>query len=216
MLRVFCIVILLPGLSAAQNPWKDIYSENTWEQRDKWQKPEAIIRLLELTDKSSVADIGSHEGYFTMKLAATVPGGVVYAVDISNNKLEKLMAISAKNGFDNVQAILGEEDDPRLPLQSVDAVLIVDTYHEIREPRTFLVNLRKALKPGAKLVICEPIAAERKGKPRDAQFRKHELESRFALADLKMAGYTVIRLEESFIDRTGQKGDTMWALVATP
>jgi ubiquinone/menaquinone biosynthesis C-methylase UbiE len=214
--RYVLIAMLLPWISWGQNPWKDVYTENAWAERDTWQKPDAIIALLGLTNQSSVADIGSHEGYFTMKLAAAVPEGQVYSVDISERKLEKLKEISARRGFGNVRAILAAPDDPKLPSHAVDAVLIVDTYHEIKDHEAFLANLKRELKPGATIVICEPIADERKGKSRETQFRKHELESRYVLADLRKAGFTVLRHEEKFIDRTVQKGDTMWIIVAKP
>ena len=208
--------MLLPYVCWAQNPWKDVYTENAWAERDTWQKPDAIIALLGLTSRSSVADIGSHEGYFTMKLAAAVPQGQVYAVDISERRLEKLKEISARRGFGNVRAILAAPDDPKLPSHAVDAVLIVDTYHEIKDHETFLASLKRGLKPGATIAICEPIADERKGQSRETQFRKHELESRYVLADLRKAGFTILRHQEEFIDRTAQKGDTMWIIVAKP
>ena len=211
---LFIIALLLPVASRAQNPWKDVYSEKAWAERDGWQKADAIIALLELTESSSVADIGSHEGYFTMKLAPIVSEGIVYAVDISESKLEKVKEISARRSFDNVRAILAKPDDPKLPSQSVDAALIVDTYHEIRDHQTFLANLKRALKPDATLVICEPVSDERKGQSREAQFRKHELDSRYAIEDLHKAGFIIIRHEDKFVDRTDEKGDTMWIIVA--
>ncbi len=216
MMRFLLIAILLPLTCSAQNPWKDVYTESTWTERDTWQKPDTLIEFLKLTKRSLVADIGSHEGYFAMKLAAAVPEGVVYAVDISESKLQKLEEISVRRGFSNVRPILAAPDNPKLPPGGIDAVLIVDTYHEIRDHDTFLINLKKALKPGAVVVICEPLADERKGQPRDAQFRKHELESRYALEDLRKAEFSILHHEERFVDRTEQKGDTMWVIVARP
>lgn len=216
MVRFLLIAVLLPLTSGAQNPWKDVYSESAWTERDNWQKPDALISFLGLTFRSSVADIGSHEGYFTFKLAAAVPEGLVYAVDISERKLEKLKEISARRSTINVQPTLASPENPKLPRGAIDAVLIVDTYHEIKDYDAFLINLKKALKPGALVVLCEPIAEERKGQSRADQFRKHELESRYALEDLRKAGFSILRHEENFVDRREQKGDTMWLIVAKP
>ena len=62
----------------------------------------------------------------------------------------------------NVDVILGEEEDPHLPLLALDAVLIVDTYREMDEFQEILQRIKSALKPGGRLVLCEPISAERK------------------------------------------------------
>ena len=51
--------------------------------------------------------------------------------------------------------MLGAADDPRLPPESVDLVLMVDVYHELSAPQTTLGHLRQALKPGGRLVLLE-------------------------------------------------------------
>lgn len=208
------LALLLPAAAWAQNPWKDVYSENAWKDRDSWQKPDTIIALLGLQNNSNVADIGSHEGYFTVKLAAEVPNGKVYAVDISSDKLSLLTKITVQRGFHNVEAVLATPDNPSLPAGSIDAVLIVDTYHEIKGYEAFLANLKRALKPKATVVICEPIAEERMGLSRGEQFRKHEIESHYVLDDLRRAGFTIVLHSEKFVDRTLEKGDIMWLVVA--
>ena len=51
--------------------------------------------------------------------------------------------------------ILGQAGDPRLPAHSVDAVLLLKTYHEVAEPVALLKNLRIALHAGAKVGIID-------------------------------------------------------------
>ncbi len=197
----------------AQDPWKDVYSRNNWEQRDSWQRPDEILAFLNLQKNSVVADIGCHEGYFSFKLAKKVSDGIVYAVDISERRLEKLRTIAGENDIRNVEAILGESGDPRLPA-SVDAILIVDTYHEIKNPIQFLKTLLGSMKAKARIVICEPIGDERRGASRETQFRRHELESAFAIQDLAAAGFRLVAVHEDFVDRRKEKGDQMWVIVA--
>jgi predicted methyltransferase len=90
----FLLLCIIPIVTFAQDPWKDIYRESAWEQRDTWQRANAIIQELNVKIGSHVADVGCHEGYFTIKLSHVVgKGGKVYAVDISRDKIEKLKNI---------------------------------------------------------------------------------------------------------------------------
>ena len=209
----FVVLFYLVSNAIAQDPWKDIYRESAWEQRDTWQRASDIISKLRLSSTSHVADVGSHEGYFTIKLASVVRSGKVYAVDISKSKIEKLQENLAKRNIKNVDVILGKESDPGLPRNTLDAVLIVDTYHEMDQHATVLQYILTALKPGGRLLLCEPISDDRKALTRDEQERKHELGMKFALDDLQKAGFNIKFQEEAFIDRVKEKGDKMWVIV---
>jgi ubiquinone/menaquinone biosynthesis C-methylase UbiE len=216
-MKYFSLFLLLRVLSTtafAQDPWKDIYREGAWEQRDTWQRAEAIIQKLNIDGASHVADVGCHEGYFTMKLSRTVSEqGKVYAVDISRDKIEKLKKHLQERKIHNVTAIVGEENNPNLPLLSLDGVLIVDTYHEMDAHQQILQHIKEALKVGGRLVICEPISDERKKLSRQEQERKHELGMNYALEDLRQAGFKIISQQEAFVDRVKEKGDKMWLIV---
>ena len=208
------LLCLVPMLTGAQDPWKDIYRESAWEQRDVWQRADDIIARLNIKHGSKVADIGCHEGYFSIKLSKKVDAnGKVFAVDVSKDKIEKLKKHLADRNISNVVTVLGKEDDPSLPAAALDAVLIVDTYHEMDAHQEILRHIREALKKEGRLVICEPIWEERKGLTRQEQERKHELGMNYALEDLKKAGFTILSKQEAFVDRLKEKGDKMWIIV---
>ncbi len=210
-------VVLLVSISfhlSAQDQWKNVYTESAWIARDKWQKADELLRQLNLKPGGQVADIGCHEGYMTFKLSAVVgEKGLVYAVDVEQSKLDKLKINQEKRNVRNVTVIKGDYDNPRLPENALDAVIIVDTYHEMDDHDAILQHIRVALKQGGRLVLCEPIAGERRKMQRADQERKHELGINFALEDLKKAGFTIIKKQDPFVDRT-EKGDKMWLLVA--
>jgi SAM-dependent methyltransferase len=134
-------------------------------------------------------------------------------VDISRDKIEKLKKHLEDRKIQNVAPIVGEENNPHLPSLTLDAVLIVDTYHEMDAHQEILQNIKEALKTGGRLVICEPISDERKKLSREEQERKHELGIRYALDDLKRAGFKIISQQEGFVDRVKEKGDKMWLIV---
>jgi ubiquinone/menaquinone biosynthesis C-methylase UbiE len=210
----FLLLSILPNATFAQDPWKDIYKESAWEQRDTWQRADAIIQKLNIKVGSQVADVGCHEGYFTIKLSRVVgKDGKIYAVDISKDKIEKLKKHLGDRKIENVAAIVGEENNPHLPPLTLDAVLIVDTYHEMDAHQQILHSIKEALKMGGRLVICEPISDERKKLSREEQERKHELGMTYALEDLSQAGFKIITQQEGFVDRVKEKGDKMWLIV---
>ncbi|HEU5291091.1 MAG TPA: methyltransferase domain-containing protein [Cyclobacteriaceae bacterium] len=211
----FLYCFLISTTLFAQDPWKNVYTQNAWQERDSWQKPQELLKQLNIRDGSTVADIGCHEGYMTMKLSKVVGAkGKVFAVDIEQSKLSKLKDHLSERKIVNVELVKGDEDNPKLSGHLLDAAIILDTYHEMDDHDSILQHVKVALKPGGRLVICEPIADERKSKSRSDQEARHELSMNYVLDDLTKAGFQIIYKKETFVDRTKVKGDNMWIVVA--
>ncbi len=142
-------VYALP-MGVAGAPWLDR------TEREREEDPDLAMRLIRVERGSTVADLGAGSGYFTVRLARAVGiAGKVYAVDIQQGMLDLLTRAAAKERLSNVVPVLAAEDDPRLPAASMDLVLMVDVYHELATPQTTLAHLRRALKPGGRLVLLE-------------------------------------------------------------
>jgi len=110
---------------------------------------------LLIAEGSAVADLGAGGGWFTMRLAARVgPNGIVYAEDVQPPMIEAISKRIARAQLRNVKPVLGTQLDPRLPGR-VDAVLIVDAYHEMEQPLVILGKLVRALKPQGRIGIVE-------------------------------------------------------------
>jgi predicted methyltransferase len=202
------------GVALGQDPIKNVYTETAWKDRDRWQEADVILQKLNIGKGGSVADVGSHEGYMTMKLAPLVgETGKVYAVDLDQLRLDKLKTIAAKLNVHNVEVIHGLANDPNLP-GDLDAVLIMDAYHEMKAHKEILQKIKTALKPGGRLVICEPIADERRDLDREDQERRHEVGMNFVIDDLIDAGFKIISSQDPFVDREKEKGDKMWIVVS--
>jgi len=115
--------------------------------RDAWQRPDQIMDSLQIGENSDVADLGAGGGWFTVRLAHRAPNGRVYAEDIQPQMIEAIERRVHREGLRNVKTVLGTPTDPKMPAGSLDAVLIVDAYHEIEQPVTLLRNTAKSLKP---------------------------------------------------------------------
>jgi ubiquinone/menaquinone biosynthesis C-methylase UbiE len=125
-------------------------------ERELEEEPDLAMRLIRVPRGATVADLGAGSGYFTVRLARAVGDtGKVYAVDIQAGMLTLLQRTVERARLANVIPVLGAEDDPRLPAESLDLVLMVDVYHELASPQVTLGHLKRALKPGGRLVLLE-------------------------------------------------------------
>jgi ubiquinone/menaquinone biosynthesis C-methylase UbiE len=123
--------------------------------RDLWQRPDQIMDAMGIADASIVADIGAGSGWFTIRLARRVgPRGLVYAEDVQKEMITALSRRVGREGLNNVQPVLGLNNDPRLP-GKVDAVLVVDAYHEIEDRVAMLSSLARALKPQGRIGVVD-------------------------------------------------------------
>jgi ubiquinone/menaquinone biosynthesis C-methylase UbiE len=124
--------------------------------RESYQRPEQIMDALNIGEGSVVADVGAGGGWFTVRLARRVgPNGIVYAQDLQPQMIHAIEGRVHGEGLRNVKMVLGTKLDPRLPENALDAILVVDSYHEWEQPITLLRNLAKTLKPGGLIGIVE-------------------------------------------------------------
>jgi predicted methyltransferase len=163
--------------------------------RDEWQKPDQIMDALRIADGATVADVGCGNGWFTVRLARRVgPNGLVYAEDVQQEMIRATERRVVREGLRNTRPILGTEDDPKLPPNSMDAVVIVDIYHEITDPVALLTNVAQSLKPTGQVGIVDFTPGE--GGPGPAA--EQRVDPAVILADAQRAGMRLER-RESFL-----------------
>lgn len=125
-------------------------------EREAEEAPSKLIQALRLRPGMAAADIGAGSGYLTLPMARKVaPSGKVYAVDIQPEMLDILRRKMRQSGIRNIVPVLGKVDDPKLPPESVDLILMVDVYHEFDHPYEMTAAMVKALRPGGRLVFVE-------------------------------------------------------------
>ena len=129
-----------------------------WLERQSREQEESISLALEnlpISSNSVVADIGAGSGYYTFRIAPKVPEGKVYAVEIQDEAIQYLQNRTKELGFSNVVPILGAEQTPNLPANSIDLVIMVDVYHELEYPQEMLTAIKESLKPDGKILLIE-------------------------------------------------------------
>ncbi len=166
-MTVLCALFLL--LPSKAFVWQDQEHEHThsglqqYEERLQryavrmyWQMPLRVMDELGIGPGMSVADVGAGIGYFTLKLSERVgETGQVYASDIDDTALAFLNERRKEGGLENVTVIHGREDNPLIPDESVDLVLIVNTIQFVKEKTVFLNNICDSLKNNGRLVFVQ-------------------------------------------------------------
>ena len=161
------LLFLLPAVSAAQTspPGIERQTELVDPQTAAWfyrpervesEKPEQLLDLLGIAEGDVVADIGAGVGFFSLRAAERVgPTGKVLAVDVQQEMIDGLEMMIERFGHENIVPILGNFDDPKLPANSVDHVLVVISYHEWSHPVEMMRHIRNAMKDDAQMLIVE-------------------------------------------------------------
>jgi SAM-dependent methyltransferase len=148
--------------------------------RDQRLQIGRVLDALAITTGKSVADIGAGSGWFSERAARRVGNtGLVYAVDINPEAVRYIDQRARRDNLRNIRTILSKADDPLLPPASVDAVLLLKTYHEVASPVALLERLRAALRPGAKVGIID----------RNGNGANHGVNRDVVLSEAAQAGY---------------------------
>jgi cyclopropane fatty-acyl-phospholipid synthase-like methyltransferase len=161
--------------------------------RDERLQINRVMDMLGIEPGKSVADIGAGSGWFTVRAARRVTGsGTVYAVDINPEAIHYIDQRTKKEQLQNIRTILSKPDDSQLPADSIDAVLLLKTYHEVAHPIVLLGNLRSSLKPGARIGIID----------RNGNGENHGVSKDVVIREASKAGYE-LRDSQDFVKADG-------------
>ena len=126
------------------------------ESREVFAKREAILKAMSLKPTDVVADIGAGTGLFTRLFASNLgPEGRVIALDIAQKFLDHIEVTCRERNLRNVETLLCQDDSTELPPNSVDIAFICDTYHHFEFPNKTMASLRKAMKPGGRVIVVD-------------------------------------------------------------
>ena len=149
-----------------------------------------VMDILSIAPGKTVADIGAGSGWFTVRAAKRVTeAGIVYAVDINPEAVHHVADRAQREHLRNVKVVLGTPDDPQLPANSIDAVLLLKTYHEVANPIVLLRNLRTSLRPNARVGVID-----RSGNGED-----HGIQKKVVLREAEQAGYRLLEEHDDLV-----------------
>lgn len=170
--------------------------------RDEWQKPDAVVAALAITPGMTVADVGAGTGYFSARLAKAVGAtGTVLAVDVEPDMVRYLGERAQKENTPQVKAQLGAADDPKLPANGVDRVLIVDVWHHLGARTDYAKKLAAALKPNGFVLVVDFNLDSDRGPPKEMKLAPAAIK-----ADLESAGLVVETVNAGLPDQYVLKG----------
>jgi ubiquinone/menaquinone biosynthesis C-methylase UbiE len=162
--------------------------------RDERLQINRVMDILAIGPGKNVADIGAGSGWFTVQAARRVTEtGRVYAVDINPEATRYIDKRAQKEGLHNVKTVLSKSDDPQLPANQIDSVLLLKTYHEVDKPVALLRNLRASLRSGARVGIID----------RNGNGENHGVAPDIVIKEASEAGYA-LQSQYDFV-----KGDAM-------
>jgi arsenite methyltransferase len=119
-------------------------------------KPDEILKALEITPGSKIADIGSGGGYFSLRFAESVgKNGQIYAVDTKQEFLNHIKESAGNKGIENVQTVQIAEGEVNLPENTLDLIFFRNVYHHLDDRIEYMKKFKSKLKPGGKIAIVE-------------------------------------------------------------
>jgi ubiquinone/menaquinone biosynthesis C-methylase UbiE len=161
-----------------------------YPERDQKLHINQVMDLLGIAPGKTVADIGAGSGWFTVRAARRVTEtGKVYAVDINPEAITYINERAQKEKLTNIKTVMGAADDPRLPPTSVDAALLLKTYHEVAKPVDLLRNLRGDLRPGARVGIID----------RNGNGENHGVQKKVVIDEAQEAGYRLVEEHDDLV-----------------
>jgi SAM-dependent methyltransferase len=193
LLQFFCISAKLQNAATEQSEQRKTSKPYTGDLsifdspgRDERLQINRVMDILGIAPGKTVADIGAGSGWFTVRAAKRVRDtGTVYAVDINPEAIRYISARIRKENLCNVKPILGRPDNPLLP-GTVDAVLLLKTYHEVARPIVLLRNLRASLSPGAKVGVID----------RNGNGENHGVARDIVIREANAAGYQLLEQDD--------------------
>jgi ubiquinone/menaquinone biosynthesis C-methylase UbiE len=191
-IAVFAIMFFLAAPARAQDTSSAegvLAPENANEARlNRLQPPDQVLDAIGIQPGMIGAEIGAGRGRYVVQLAVRVgESGKVYAEDIDAAALRHLDQRCERWGLANVESVLGDATDPRLPSGELDFIFVISSYHHFSDPVALLQNARSALKPEGILAIGEWLS----------ETAPEELE-----AQMSAAGF-VLERTETFLERNG-------------
>ncbi|MBA7551276.1 2-methoxy-6-polyprenyl-1,4-benzoquinol methylase, mitochondrial [subsurface metagenome] len=185
--NIILFLVLYAGVFftlSCQNP-------DAWEERhNRKQPPDKVMDAIGVKPGKIVGEVGAGRGRYVVHMARRVgPEGKVYANDINKNKLKYLRSRCKRENILNIETVLGEVDDPKLPEGQLDVIYVINTYHHLDRKIDIMKNIKPALKPDGIFVIIE-------NEPNKSGWESHATPKDVVIREAGEAGFELVRIED--------------------
>ena len=158
-------VITAPGSAGGSSPAQlGKRTAKQWidrlERKDRVAelKIDQVVTHLDLKPGDIIADIGAGTGVFSRPFArAVAPSGKALAVEVDRQLVDHIAHRAKEESISNLQAVLGEFDDPKLPIRNLDIAFFHNVIHHIEHRGLYVKNLIGYLKPTGRVVVIDQI-----------------------------------------------------------
>jgi ubiquinone/menaquinone biosynthesis C-methylase UbiE len=124
-----------------------------------FSSPKDNVLHLGLREGMRVGDFGAGSGHYTRAASAIVGhSGKVYAIDVQEDVLKHLKLNTHDHHKSIIDAVWGDIEKPggtHLRDASLDAVIIANTLFQVENRYGMLVELKRVLKQGGKLMLVD-------------------------------------------------------------
>ena len=119
----------------------------TFKVRDFFRPRRDIVKEVGIKEGFHVLDYGCGSGSYVTAVAELVgKSGKIRALDINPFAIKMVKKIIAKKQLLNVDTILSD-CNTGLPSDSIDIILLYDTFHDLADQNMVLEELHRVLKP---------------------------------------------------------------------
>jgi len=123
--------------------------------RDFLKPRRSIVKEIGLKEGFHVLDYGCGPGGYVPAVAELVgKSGKVYALDVNPLAAQMVKKLAAKKQLSNVATIISD-CNTGLPDDSLDTVLLYDTFHDLADQDSVLKELHRVLKPNGILSFSD-------------------------------------------------------------
>ena len=123
---------------------------------DIFWNPRRRLEKVPLKEGMVVVDYGCGPGRYTLPLAELVgPKGKVFAVDVQPLAISTVRKKVVSEALTNVEAILVDSYNTGIQGSSIDLVLLIDTFHMIKDRDALLQEIHRILKQDG-LIFMDP------------------------------------------------------------
>jgi len=127
--------------------WDFKFMSLTYKFRDLFLPRMNILKEVGIKPGFHVLDYGCGPGSYIIPLAELVgKSGKIYALDIHPLAIQMIQNIASRRQLTNVETICSD-CKTGLPDNSLDVVLLYDTFHDLSDPNGVLEELQRVLKP---------------------------------------------------------------------